>query len=322
MCSILGIINFKGLTYDDIEHFRWMFKKAEQRGRDASGVATQDLQFLKWSKPTSEAKKTETFNNFLEFAVGQKWIIGHARAATQGDPSQAINNHPISVEKGKFLLVHNGVVGSKRIVSDDKRTDTYIIAEAIKKRWMDGNMFGSVQEAYKLFYGSAAIAVISHKEIVLARRFNPIVRGVLPSGAIAFGSTDSIVKGKTGKVSDMYLISDDKIIGYDISGRMRVGRLKVVNRPTAFDYNWRSSWARRTDRKIETQTTFSGYGFNRREREGPKETVIWDWDKDITWYKRQKKGPGKGWHKQTKRHKDAAKLGHIRKKHKNGRYYF
>lgn len=290
MCSILGIFNFNGLSESDLAHFKKMFLRSEIRGKDASGVANQTLNFHKWSKRTGLSKKTEEFNAFLSQSVGLKWVIGHARAATQGTPSDNFNNHPLSADKSRFLLIHNGVVGSKKIVPREKRTDTYIIADAIQKNWIEGDLFTSVKNSYGFFYGAAAICVITPNDIVLARRWNPIVRGRLPNNTQLFASTEYILKGGRNDISKVHSLGDDFIIGYDGNGKSRNGRLQVVSRPFAFNSDWESS-SRGFSSAASKPTSYDSYIPMSQRRFGYG-----------------------GWWKDPKGHSKAAKLGHIRRK--------
>lgn len=174
-CGIVAMQNPNGLTEKDLVRFAKILVESRARGRDAAGVATQDLGFLKSSEGIERLVNTDVFPDFLERAIGQKYIIGHTRAATQGNPDDNFNNHPLSVNREKFLIVHNGAVKTSDW-SNKRRTDSYVIAESIARELGAGKGFpGAVKDAYKHFDGKAAIFAITPTQFVLAKKVNPIV---------------------------------------------------------------------------------------------------------------------------------------------------
>src|SRR5262245_54896426 len=79
----------------------------EHRGKHATGVAV-------W-KPSGRVRvakaprpATEFFARRPGLGIGADLVIIHTRAATQGDPKNPLNNHPVAV--GDIVGIHNGII--------------------------------------------------------------------------------------------------------------------------------------------------------------------------------------------------------------------
>lgn len=106
MCGIIGFIGrslHPNLSYCLASN---LFKASECRGTDAAGfwaASEEDIYFHKESIQSSRMiLNWKGLNPFL--------FLGHARAATQGDPKENKNNQPFVSQDKKICLVHNGRV--------------------------------------------------------------------------------------------------------------------------------------------------------------------------------------------------------------------
>lgn len=221
MCGIIAIYNADGLDKMDISKFVKMLMIAEERGDQATGVGLMNQRV--WKMPVTASRailgnlkdrdhKMRVIN-FLQEAEGQRCLVGHTRQATQGDPGDNRNNHPIRVHGLDAFIVHNGVVGTDAFEVDHSLTDTYIIANAIARVWKPGSLHDSVREAYGLFWGNANVFAASKKEFVVASRnsySNPLEFGSLPSGTKVFASRGVL----TYEVSNRKEIKDGWSLGY------------------------------------------------------------------------------------------------------------
>lgn len=237
ICGICAIINFSGLTEKDLAYFTHTFKKSDLRGPMACGVGTQNLQVIKSLGKSSDFINTEAYKTFLRGAIGQKWIVGHTRYATQGPPAIMSNNHPLTRDANKFFVVHNGVVGSSSITEDPDVTDSYIIADAIKNSWDEGHLQNTVRKAYSQFWGFAATIAWTKNEICLTSAHNPIRRATLPNGSIVVASdTDYFPEGSK---DTMFVNKDGGSVCFDTAGGKLVALVTQMERPSRIElHNW------------------------------------------------------------------------------------
>jgi len=284
-CGICGVINFKGLTKENLEYFTKVLLRSQDRGRDASGVANQELSLVKTTEEADKLVQTQQYKDFLSDSIGLKYVVGHTRKATRGTPQDNRNNHPITAKEDKFLMVHNGIVGSSTVDDDPSITDSYVIAKAIRREWRPNNLFKSVQEAYRHFWGFAAIAVVTPREIVLARRSNPLVYG-WKNGAMYFASEEDFIEETNNKVE----MRDSSLIRYTLQGKSRMGKLEHV-------------------RRKYTQNT---YDKAEKRQHSWFEDMEYVTDKSGT--EQLKLPEGRGWFNQPRKHRDARMKG-LRKRY-------
>jgi glucosamine 6-phosphate synthetase-like amidotransferase/phosphosugar isomerase protein len=257
MCGIVGLVNFKGLTQEDLDYFKYVLVLSEARGTDATGVGLQNLEVEKAPIRASEFVKTKQFNQIIKKAVGQQWIIGHTRHGTQGPANINSNNHPLRVYN-KALVAHNGIVHTDKLKEDKSVTDSYIIVSALKKKWGSKSLQEIVKEAYTLFYGYAATIVSSKKSIVFSAINNPLNSGVLPNGSLVFASQPSFFPNGTGSV---FNFSSGDSIAYNTQGRVTSTNIKMGESPKPV-YNWDSFNSRDAvteDEDYEQTSLFSPY---------------------------------------------------------------
>lgn len=319
MCGILGVVNFNGLTQKDLDYFTDIFVKSKERGIDASGVAIQNLSYHKKPVPSNEFVKTREYKKILKKAIGKKWIIGHTRWATQGDPKNNKNNHPLTALPGKFLMVHNGVVGTDKFDSNETKTDSYIVAQSIKKAWVEGNLQKSVKDAYKKFWGNATIAVITPKEISIIKRNNPLFINRFSGRALSFASKKEFLEGHEG--DDITEVDNNSGVSFDIEGHRKFFEVSERRRPiVTYNNQWfepgiyTGPYYQKPEPRVrdipmvwERDEEDEIFDFEPpKELEEEEKTLNMFFNNKLREYRRKR---GKGWHKENKRHSRAAQRG-------------
>lgn len=187
MCGICAVFNKNGLNQDNLLHFTKMLESNYTRGEDSTGIALQSLDYLKSATPSYDYVKTQDFQDFLDKALGQQWILGHTRRSTRGNPEILENDHPIRGKK-PFLLAHNGVVGTNKIPVSYSKTDTYIIVDSVDKHFKNNDLESTLRSAYKEFWGSSTTITVTKNQFGVVKRINPIFRGDTTDGGVAFAS--------------------------------------------------------------------------------------------------------------------------------------
>jgi glucosamine 6-phosphate synthetase-like amidotransferase/phosphosugar isomerase protein len=116
MCGIFGFIA-KTAHGPDLQQLRQIALDTERRGPHAFGWAWIDdrgrLQSFK-----SEGRISDSLG-LLPMLRNARLVIGHTRYATQGTPTDNINNHPHPVDGG--WLVHNGMIRNYVDLIDEHR---------------------------------------------------------------------------------------------------------------------------------------------------------------------------------------------------------
>lgn len=121
MCGIFGFTSPKVKNAAEFHRFaNRLFEGASIRGRDASGFAAiGDNTYIADKRPLASGtfvKTSQEWRNLRE--VKSVALIGHTRAATQGDPIHNKNNHPF--HGPRYSMAHNGCVIGYREIARDK----------------------------------------------------------------------------------------------------------------------------------------------------------------------------------------------------------
>ena len=179
MCGIFGILQ-KNKTEHAEKMLSELFTLSESRGKEASGLAIEDLDsinVLKTAFPASDLVKNLTYkeafknnrNNCLK-------IIGHSRLVTNGDENNNNNNQPV-IRNG-MVVVHNGIITNHKELwntqSKDSPTtalDSELIPVLLNEKLTQGSTISeALSYLYKTIYGMTTIAVLfeDKQELMLA----------------------------------------------------------------------------------------------------------------------------------------------------------
>ncbi len=184
MCGIVGYIG-------DREAYPVLInglKRLEYRGYDSAGISILNKKPLIY-KCKGKVSDLEEYvkNKDLSGHIG----IGHTRWATHGEPND-VNAHPHSSEKGKFILIHNGIIENyaklkerlkNRGVIFKSETDTEVLANLMEYIYLKGKVKAemAVRLALSRVVGAYGLVIMCTDEpdkIIAARRGSPLVIGV------------------------------------------------------------------------------------------------------------------------------------------------
>jgi asparagine synthetase B (glutamine-hydrolysing) len=191
MCGIGGIIKYGNVPISE-EQIAMILMGNERRGVDATGIAlSQDdgsIDVWKTDKPAWQAVTGQDYYQFIrEKLKDNTWAaILHTRAATQGNPRDNNNNHPMFA--GQCAIVHNGGIQNEKAlfkelgVEPNAETDSDVIRGIIDK-------FGFTKESAEFLrkicgtVASAAIHPKFPKQMFIMRSGSPLT----------FASTDDFL---------------------------------------------------------------------------------------------------------------------------------
>jgi glucosamine--fructose-6-phosphate aminotransferase (isomerizing) len=184
MCGIVGYIGDREVYPVLINGL----KRLEYRGYDSAGISILNKKQLIY-KCRGKVSDLEEFVKDKNLAghIG----IGHTRWATHGEPND-INAHPHSSEKGKFILIHNGIIENyaklkerlkNRGVKFKSETDTEVLANLMEYIYLKGKVKAemAVRLALSRVVGAYGLVIMCTDEpdkIIAARKGSPLVIGV------------------------------------------------------------------------------------------------------------------------------------------------
>jgi len=173
LCGIIGFVGnipegCWGQTYRIIES---LFRHVEVRGKDASGFVANAVPLdypdrasviaeKQPLKATEFVKLNPTFRGLAHRRCTS--FVGHARAATHGEPADNRNNHPFISDDRELFLVHNGILTNHQQVADrlklQLRTDcdSEVLLRLLETA---PSVAGGIQDCLRLVSGSMALAV-------------------------------------------------------------------------------------------------------------------------------------------------------------------
>lgn len=227
MCGLSGWIMPEGSKWrPDKKFIKYWYAQIESRGKDATGYATLcDGDRLFYMKGAGTATNFVKDFDAEDVPVGRLGLL-HTRSWTVGPPRVNENNHPIVV--GKTVVTHNGgLVGIKEAYEKlgvDKpvaEVDSAIIPHAIHALGYVKGMEFLVEETP----GAAAIAaLLSDKNLLLARDSKPLYIGKLPEGGFMWSSEEESCFGTTNFDLDTWRFAN--------TGRFPQGKYVVLNGKT------------------------------------------------------------------------------------------
>lgn len=236
MCGILGLVRRTytgGATGEDNNSikdiFKSIFRKSQERGTDSSGMfiankthttsqwdpkKAKNLPILKSLPLVALNKANVPAKIYVESAEYKAiadcvtdWtvsMVGHTRAATQGEPTDNRNNHPFRY--GHIIGVHNGhILNWRELVKEYEldikgNCDSEVIFALIKRHIEGGaGLPEAIKEVCEDAVGDIACAVLDTNKpeiLTLFRRGNPLKIRVInkPYPTAIFASRDSYLK--------------------------------------------------------------------------------------------------------------------------------
>lgn len=228
MCGIVGYVGVKNARNIVIDGL----KTLEYRGYDSAGAA-----FL--------SGETKSFNVYKEVGrvvvldektkeVNSQIGIGHTRWATHGGVT-SVNAHPHRSSKGRFLIVHNGIIENhQELVSAflgdvplTSETDSEVIALLIEKFSELYDVKTSIIKTLKLLHGSYAILVVDNENtdtIYAAKDKPPLLVGKGESGFMITSDALALVDvaNEFFVIEDkrLVMIKNDKVVYSDYEGNV------------------------------------------------------------------------------------------------------
>lgn len=257
----------------------------EHRGKDATGVAwwglsDPDGRPLTISegvgKPTVWHQKApipaRQFIKSMAIPADARIMIGHTRAATQGEPSQNENNHPISVNR-TIIGVHNGMIRN----DDDlwEKIGKELRAAVVDSEVIFGGIYGLVQgepgtKEYGPFLtqleGGAAIAWLDTREVnrlqVGRVRSSPCIFGWTEAGSLVFASTKAAMEAGA-KAGGLTIVGDATLDEGEIFtfGPEGTEKMEKFDLPPA---TWSSSGTNWRNNQLRSGSSSSSRGGGRR----------------------------------------------------------
>ena len=139
MCAIFGVLDYRGkLNAAQRLHMAGALgTAAEISGTDATGIAFFQRDRLCIQKAPKAAHKMK-----YRIPAEVRYIMGHTRMTTQGNPKRNQNNHPFPGKAGdrSFALAHNGVLTNGRklrrgynLPMTSVETDSYVAVQLIEQ---------------------------------------------------------------------------------------------------------------------------------------------------------------------------------------------
>ncbi len=209
MCGIAG---FTGKD-KAVPYLIDCLERLEYRGYDSAGIALcgkEAFDVIKRSGKLAELKKAV----YPEVKWESRCGIGHTRWATHGSPTEK-NAHPHISDKGKFAIVHNGIIENyielkSELLAEGVRfsseTDSEVIAQLLEKYYVE-DFSDAVKKTLCRLEGAFAVAVLCKDypgRIFCARKGSPLVLCFNDKGGFVSSDVTSLV----GYSKEIYRLDD------------------------------------------------------------------------------------------------------------------
>ena len=170
---------------------------AEVRGTDATGIAYFQRERLCIQKAPKAAHKMR-----YRLPAEVRYIMGHTRMTTQGNPKQNQNNHPFPGKAGSqsFALAHNGVLYNDKDLRKTYKlpptpiaTDSYVAVQLIEaQREVSPD---SLRRMAEVLMGSYTFTVLDQdNSLYFVKGENPLTIYHYPTlGLYLYASTEDIL---------------------------------------------------------------------------------------------------------------------------------
>ncbi len=183
MCGIVGFVGREEAAPILLEGL----SRLEYRGYDSAGLAiwgAQDgLQVVKAKGRLQVLSDLTQGGATLHGSIG----LGHTRWATHGEPSD-VNSHPQVSERGRFAVVHNGIVENYMEIREFlqnqgitfvSQTDTEVVAQLLDYLY-EGDLLDAVAKMLHRIRGAYAFGIICADcpdKLVAVRKDSPLILG-------------------------------------------------------------------------------------------------------------------------------------------------
>ena len=260
MCSIFGT------NINDVEKLTDLAILGEQRGKDATGVATYDSEGIQIVKQA--VKASELNYNLLKEGV---FYQGHTRHTTKGKEQDNFNNHPFTSRDNKMLLTHNGVLRNEEDLKtyDTKiKTDSYQIMQQLEKYRSEGGLtVGDVKNTCEQLQGSFALSIIDveNDRMFLLRHSNPLkIMFNHTTGELVYASLYSMIRGAYGNENNYQTfigeIEEDLIYEFDLKNRAFVNQSTFEPKKYSYTKSYTNSFS-----NSKSYSTITPKGYNKKE---------------------------------------------------------
>lgn len=238
MCGIVGFIGNKKaapILLNGLE-------RLEYRGYDSAGIAIlnkNDISITKTKERISSLKEVTGDGSLVDGVLG----VGHTRWATHGAPSER-NAHPHLGYKGRFAVVHNGIIENYIELKDElvadgiifkSETDTEVVAHLLEKHY-NGDVFTAIQKTVSLLKGSYSLGIICNEQketLYAVRHFSPLIIG-LGEGENHIASDVTALIAHTKNViymedGDIAVLTKASVELFDSNGEKIIRKQSVVD---------------------------------------------------------------------------------------------
>ncbi len=239
MCGIVGYIGCKQAYPILLKGL----KRLEYRGYDSSGIALidNDTKIFKKQGKVAELEKFASNAN-TEGTIG----MGHTRWATHGEPND-LNAHPHTSQKGKFVLIHNGIIENysklrTRLESEDyvfkSETDTEVLVNLIEYIYLKGDISAemAVRIALSRVIGAYGLVIACTDEpgqLIAARKSSPIVIGVGENEYYIASDATPIIEYTQSVIylnnDDVAILTKDSITLKNVKNEALIPKIQKLN---------------------------------------------------------------------------------------------
>ncbi len=235
MCGIMGYTGTLPATPIVIKGLEGL----EYRGYDSAGIGViQDDGISVYKTEGSPENLWKAVPKNLQSVVG----VGHTRWATHGAPT-VCNAHPHMSPKGKFTVVHNGIIENFAAIRETlenqgysfkSETDTEVIACLIEKEY-NGDVKSAITKTLTQLEGSYALGILckDYPDMIFCAKYSsPLFVSLEEDGGYIASDVTVLPKNsdKIYKIGDkeIGILSKDELKVFDIDGcRIRKTEIKV-----------------------------------------------------------------------------------------------
>lgn len=241
MCAIFGLIDYKGylLAEQRLKLVSALAQECESRGSDATGIAYVHNGRMCVHKAGIPASKFQFY-----LPMDARIIMGHTRAATQGDARCNCNNHPFMGRAGalSFALAHNGIIQNDVQLRQDYNltdtkieTDSYVAVQLLESfASLADNSLRSMAES---LLGSFMITILDQNDtFYFLKGGNPItLYHFEEEGYYVYASTEGLLRtalascNLLGTSAKQIHLEDGDILKVSRSGRRNISKFAFTD---------------------------------------------------------------------------------------------